>query len=599
MMAMSQGRLVAGVDSSTQSTTVVLLDAETGVQVARGRAPHEVTGTAGARESDPEGWWTALRDAIAMTGRARDVAAISIGAQQHGLVVLDAAGAPLRPGILWNDTRSAPQTQRLVAALGAAAWADRIGSVPVPSFTVTRWAWLRETEPGIAAAARRVRLPHDFLTERLSGHAVTDRGDASGTGWWSTQTGSYDPAILALPMVGLDERMLPEVMLPDGVAGTIRPAAAEQLGLPTDVVVGIGTGDNAASALGLCLRPGVPVISLGTSGVAYAVSERRPIDPSGTVAGFADGTGRFLPLTATLNCTLAVDRVAGWLGLDREAVAPSDGVVALPWFDGERTPNLPDAQAAILGLRHDTPPGAILGATYEGAVVGLLDALVAISDCSDTLDPAAPIVLIGGGARGQAWQDAVRRLSGRPVRIPTGADLGARGAAAQAAAALLRTDSIGVQSAGSHPRPSSSIRCLSTRRSSPAIATSATRSWAPWARSGARTVTRNGAPGPPAHGPRDDPGKLEALIPPLATAPGDDTGSSTSGTSSRLMRAPAPSTVTVTAAWSYTPSLSTRERSTPSGLALGGPDGSQRPPVRPVKKAPVFATSSGLCQAAW
>ena len=242
-------------------------------------------------------------------------------------------------------------------------------------------------------------------------------------------------------MVGMDARMLPEVMPPDGVAGTIRPAAAEQLGLPTDVVVGIGTGDNAASALGLCLRPGVPVISLGTSGVAYAVSERRPIDPSGTVAGFADGTGRFLPLTATLNCTLAVDRVAGWLGLDRDAVAASDGVVALPWFDGERTPNLPDAQAAILGLRHDTPPGAILGATYEGAVVGLLDALVAISDCSDTLDPAAPIVLIGGGARGQAWQDAVRRLSGRPVRIPTGADLGARGAAAQAAAAMLGTES--------------------------------------------------------------------------------------------------------------------------------------------------------------
>ena len=142
------------------------------------------------------------------------------------------------------------------------------------------------------------------------------------------------------------------------------------------------------------------------------------MDPTGTVAGFADATGRFLPLTATLNCTLAVDRVAGWLGLDRDAVAPSDGVVALPWFDGERTPNLPDAQAAILGLRHDTPSGAILGATYEGAVVGLLDALDAISDCSDPLDPEAPIVLIGGGARGEAWQDTVRRLSGRAVRVP-------------------------------------------------------------------------------------------------------------------------------------------------------------------------------------
>jgi xylulokinase len=444
-MAMQHGRLVAGVDSSTQSTTVVVLDAATGVQVARGRAPHTVTGAGGARESDPNEWWTALRDALAMTGRARNIAAISIGAQQHGMVVLDAAGAPLRPAVLWNDTRSAPQTARLVAALGAEAWAERIGSVPVPSFTVTRWAWLRAVEPDVAMAARGIRLPHDFLTERLTGTAVTDRGDASGTGWWSTATGAYDATVLGLAEVDLDERLLPGVFAADRAAGVIREAAAEELGLSPGVIVGIGTGDNMAAALGLGLHSGVPVVSLGTSGVAYAVSERRPVDPTGTVAGFADATGRFLPLTATLNCTLAVDRVAGWLGLDRDAVAPSDRVVSLPWFDGERTPNLPDAQAAILGLRHDTPPGAILGATYEGAVIGLLDALTAISDCSDPLDARAPIVLIGGGARGAAWQDAVLRLSGRPVRIPTSGDLGARGAAAQAAAALLGTDPLSVQ----------------------------------------------------------------------------------------------------------------------------------------------------------
>ena len=439
------GGLVAGVDSSTQSTTVVVIDAETGAQVARGRAPHEVSGTGGARESDPNGWWTALRDALAMTGHARDIRAISIGAQQHGLVVIDAAGEPLRPAVLWNDTRSASQTAALVAALGAETWADRIGSVPVPSFTVTRWAWLREVEPAIAAVTRGIRLPHDYLTERLSGNAVTDRGDASGSGWWSTASGAYDPEILSLPTVDLDERLLPQVMTPDRTAGAIRDVAARELGLSPGVVVGIGTGDNMASALGLRLGSGTPVISLGTSGVAYAVSERRPLDLSGTVAGFADATGRFLPLTATLNCTLAVDRVCGWLSLDRDAVAPSDGVVSLPWFDGERTPNLPDAQAAILGLRHDTPPGAILGATYEGAVVGLMDAVVAISACSDPLDPAAPIVLIGGGARGHAWQETVRRLSGRPVRVSTDADLGARGAAAQAAAALLGSDPIAVQ----------------------------------------------------------------------------------------------------------------------------------------------------------
>jgi len=201
----------------------------------------------------------------------------------------------------------------------------------------------------------------------------------------------------------------------------------------------------------LGLTSGVPVISLGTSGVAFAVSITRAVDPSGMVAGFADASGHYLPLTATLNCTLAVDRVASWLGLDREAAAPSGGVVVLPWFDGERTPNLPDAQAAILGLRHDTPPGAILGATYEGAVVGLLEAVDAIGACSDPLPPGAPLVLIGGGARGATWRETVRRLSGRQVQVPADPDLVARGAAAQAAAALAGTDPISVQSGWATP----------------------------------------------------------------------------------------------------------------------------------------------------
>jgi xylulokinase len=440
------GPLVAGVDSSTQSTTVVVVDAGTGATVASGTAPHVVTGTDGARETDPELWWTALRDALAATGRAADIAAISVAAQQHGLVVLDEQGRPLRPAVLWNDTRSGPQTARLVAALGREAWAARIGSVPVPSLTVTRWAWLRETEPRVADATRAIRLPHDFLTERLCGRGVTDRSDASGTGWWSTASGAYDEGVLAMRDVQLDPAMLPEVLPPDGVAGQVRQAAAAFLGIPGGIPVGPGSGDNAGAALGLGLTPGAPVISLGTSGVAYAVSVARPVDPSGIVAGFADASGHFLPLTATLNCTLAVDRVATWLGLDRDATAPSDGVVVLPWFDGERTPDLPDAQAAILGLRHDTTPGAILGATYEGAVVGLLEALDAISACSDPLAPSAPLVLIGGGARGSTWRETVRRLSGRAVVVPADPDLVARGAAAQAAAALTGTDPIGVQS---------------------------------------------------------------------------------------------------------------------------------------------------------
>ena len=224
-MAEARAGLVAGVDSSTQATKVALVDPETGRRVAMGRAAHVVTGTDGARESDPTIWWTALRDALAQTGRARDIRAISIAAQQHGLVTLDGHGRPVRPAVLWNDTRSAADAEALVAAWGPDAWAERTGSVPVPSFTVTRWAWLRRTDRQAADATRAIRLPHDYLTERLCGQAVTDRGDASGTGWWSTASGTYAGDVLALPAVALDEAMLPGVAGPREVVGRVRRSA--------------------------------------------------------------------------------------------------------------------------------------------------------------------------------------------------------------------------------------------------------------------------------------------------------------------------------------------------------------------------------------
>jgi xylulokinase len=442
-MAQRRGGLVAGVDSSTQATKVVLVDPDSGRRVALGRAAHEVTGEAGARESDPEIWWSALRDALAQTGRASDVAAISIAAQQHGLVTLDGRGHPVRPAVLWNDTRSAPDAAALVAAWGPDAWAERTGSVPVPSFTVTRWAWLRRMEPRSAEATRAIRLPHDYLTERLCGRAVTDRGDASGTGWWSTATEEYASDVLALPAIALDEALLPEVARPRETVGRVRDAVAAELGLSADVLVGPGTGDNMAAALGLGLRPGEPVVSLGTSGTAYLVSTTRTADPSGVVAGFADATGGFLPLGCVLNCTLAVDRVAGWFGIDRAAVEPSGGVVVLPWFDGERTPNLPRAKATIVGLGQASGPGAILMATYEGVLAGLLDALdriAAIGGAGTAAPSDAPLVLIGGGAEGPVWQETARRLSGRAIRLPAEPELVALGAAVQAASLVTDED---------------------------------------------------------------------------------------------------------------------------------------------------------------
>ncbi len=430
-------QLVAGIDCSTQGTKVLLVDVEDGRVAASGRGTHEVTGTGGARETHPDDWAEALGAALAGTGRAREVAALSVGGQQHGLVVLGSDGRPLRPAVLWNDTRSAPDAEALVDDLGGPkAWAQDVGLVPVASFTVTTWAWLRRTEPAVAEAARAVRLPHDEVTARLTGRSVTDRGDASGTGWWSTRTETYADAVLGLDRVRLDPTLLPQVLGPDEPAGDVTERAAETFGLRAGVPVGPGTGDNMAAALGLALAPGTAALSLGTSGTVYATSERRPADPSGIVAGFADATGRFLPLACTLNATLAVDRVAAWLGLEREAVEDGGEVVVLPYLDGERTPNLPAAAGTITGLRHDTTPGQILRAAYEGAVVSLLDALDRVAEESGGLDAGAPLVLIGGGAKGRVWRQTVARLSGRPLLVPEAEELVALGAAAQAAAVL-------------------------------------------------------------------------------------------------------------------------------------------------------------------
>ncbi|MFD5947741.1 xylulokinase [Streptomyces collinus] len=434
-MSAAEGPLVVGVDSSTQSTKALVVDASTGRVVASGQAPHTVSSGAG-RETDPRQWWDALCEALRQCGdAAHEAAAVSVGGQQHGLVALDSRGEPVRPALLWNDVRSAPQARRLTEELGGAKfWADRTGSVPAASFTVTKWAWLAEHEPEAVRATKAVRLPHDYLTERLTGQGTTDRGDVSGTGWWASGTEAYDEEILA--HVGLDPALLPRVVRPGEVAGTVRDG--HDLPFSRGTLVAPGTGDNAAAALGLGVRPGVPVMSLGTSGTVYAVSRHRPADPTGTVAGFADARGDWLPLACTLNCTLAVDRVAVLLGLDREAVEPGTAVTLLPYLDGERTPNLPNASGLLHGLRHDTTAGQLLQAAYDGAVHSLLGALDLVLD--DDADRSEPLLLIGGGARGTAWQQTVRRLSGRPVQVPEARELVALGAAAQAAGLLTGED---------------------------------------------------------------------------------------------------------------------------------------------------------------
>jgi len=428
--------LVAGVDCSTQSTKVLVVDVDDGSVVASGSAGHEVEGSAGARETDPAAWEASLASALAQTGRAGQVAAISVGAQQHGLVVVDRTGRPLRKAPLWNDTRGAREAAELVSALGGPEQcARRVGSVLTSSFTVAHWAWLRRTEPDVAAMAHRVMLPHDYLSSCLTGQAVTDRSDVSGTGWWSPADESYAADVLALASVRLAPERLPRVLGSEGVAGVVTASAAQSFGVPAGVPVACGAGDNAAGALALDFAPGEAAMSLGTSGTVYAPAGAPSADPTGTVAGFASADGRYLPLACTLNATVAIDRVSDWLGLDREDVAPSDGVAFLPWLGGERTPNAPGASGTLTGLRYDTDRRSVLQAAYDGLVATLLEATAQLHRWAPQ-SPAAPLLLLGGGARGRAWQETVRRLSGRPVLVVEAPELVAYGAAVQAGAVL-------------------------------------------------------------------------------------------------------------------------------------------------------------------
>jgi xylulokinase len=434
---MSDIRLVAGVDCSTQATKVVIVDVASGAVVATGRGEHHVHyDEGGVAETDPMLWWEALRTALAQTGRAGDIDAIAVAGQQHGLVVVDDQGSPLRPAMLWCDLRSVVEAEEIVDEVGGPQRAaDLAGSVPIASFTAPKWAWVRRHEPDIADRAAGLRLPHDWLNERLTGEATTDRGDASGTAWWSPASGGYVSDLLTLPSLQLDEALLPRVVGHRDIAGTVSPEAAEVLGLRAGIPVAPGTGDNAGAALGLGLADGQPVISLGTSATAYTRSARPSADPTGVIAGFADADGAYLPLVCIQNATLAIETVSQMLGLDRDDVADTTKVVSLPFFGGERTPYLPKAHASLVGLRADTDVRELLLATYQGVAAMILKGLDLLDVASD-----APLVLIGGGARGAVWQRVVRDLSGRELVVPDEQELVAMGAAVQAAGVATGED---------------------------------------------------------------------------------------------------------------------------------------------------------------
>ena len=444
---MSDSRpFVAGVDSSTQSCKVVICDPASGKIIREGRASHPE-----GSEVAPQAWWDAFLEAVRAAGGLADVRALSVGGQQHGMVCLDERGEVIRPALLWNDTRSAGAAEALTCERGdgdrergARWWAQATGLVPVASFTVTKLRWVADNEPEKAAKIAAICLPHDWLSWKIRGgfEAVgleglcTDRSDASGTGYMDRADAVYRREILAQALrISVEEAeaiILPKICEPMEAMGFGDPRHGWG-----EIAIGPGCGDNAGAALGVGLGVGQALLSLGTSGVVAVVSETPVEDPSGQVAGFADASGHWLPLACTLNASRILDAVGAMSGLSYEeldeaalSVPDAGGLRLVPYFEGERTPNLPDATARLEGMTLKNSTRAHLA---RAGVEGLLTHMRFALECVRELGvPIEKVLVVGGGARSRAVQSLAPELLGVPVEFPEAAEYVALGAARQA-----------------------------------------------------------------------------------------------------------------------------------------------------------------------
>jgi xylulokinase len=424
---------VAGIDSSTAGTTIVVCDSDTGAVLRQGHAPHPLGEGEKPTELDPQAWLLSLGEA-ATGGVLEGVQAIGISGQQHGLLALDAGGVTVRPALLRGDKRAQVQAADLIEELGGAgAWADAVGSVPQASYPVAKLRWLAQHEPAAAKRVAQVMLPHDWLVWQLLGQPArrtTDRGDASGTGYWSAATGEYRTDLVERALG--HQVQLPEVLAPAEPAGQT----------PEGLLISAGTGDTMAAALGLGLGPGDAVVSLGAGGTVFAVHQQALADPTGTVTAFADATGRHLPLLQVRNAVRTLRGTAELLGTDLAGLSElalrstpgAYGLVLLPYLEGERTPDLPHTAGTLTGLRRESmKPEHLARAAFEGMLCGLTDALDVLRDKGVTVHR---VFLLGAAAELPAVQAIAPALFGTLVVVPPAAEYAALGAARQAAWSL-------------------------------------------------------------------------------------------------------------------------------------------------------------------
>ncbi len=437
-------RVFLGIDCGTQSTKTIVMEADTERILGIGRSAHElIQGADGTREQHPD-WWTyalvaSVREALAEAGPA-DVAGIGVSGQQHGLVCLDASHSPVRSAKLWNDTTAAAECDLLTDRVGGRHSALALtGNSFLTGYTAPKVLWLRLHEPEVYASTRHFCLPHDYLNLWLTGEYATEPGDASGTAYFDVRARRYSQPVLAAIDPDRDwARTLPRVVDSLSIVGRLRSEVADLIGLPRGIPVSGGGGDNMCAAIGVgAVGEGPVVVSLGTSGTAFAYSAQPAVDPRGEAAAFCDSTGGWLPLVCTLNCTVATDWVRGLFGLDHQGFelalarspAGASGLTFLPHLGGERTPNCPSGSGVFMGVRADHGSDDFVRAVAEGVTFGLKYALDALRRSG--VRPSE-ITLVGGGAASDGWAQLCADIFGLPVRRPPQTEAAALGAARQA-----------------------------------------------------------------------------------------------------------------------------------------------------------------------
>jgi xylulokinase len=441
---MTSTNLVLGIDLGTQSTKVLVYDADERTTLSITQAPHDIVQKAdGTSEQDPQIWLDALESCLDRTEASlrREVKAIGVSGQQHGFVPLDADGKPLYRAKLWNDVSTAEECELITRAYGGRGRIiAEVGNPIVPGYTAPKVLWLKRHEPERYRALAHILLPHDYLNYYLTGQYTMEAGDASGTGWFDVRARQFAPKVLRAMDAERDLlQCLPKLIEAQASAGQIRLEIAQRFGFSPEVLVSAGGGDNMMAAIGTgCVTPGSFTVSLGTSGTLFAYADAPVVDPNGSVAAFCSSTGGWLPLVCTMNCTVSTELQRSLLGLavsELDALAATvpagcEGLLTLPFYSGERTPNLPKARGALLGI---TPQNYQKAHLVRSAMEGALYALRFGQDAFTSLGAApSQIRLTGGGARSRVWQQLAADIFGCSVVVPDVSETAAFGGALQA-----------------------------------------------------------------------------------------------------------------------------------------------------------------------